>query len=147
LLDVFTQTNPGPPPGAAVRAAAAAAGPCFFAIEIAAGAAAGVGAGIAESGTVAETGAGIATTFAAEVAPGAAAAATYHVCTPLCPRHAPDFEAAIEYDPSPQIPFAPAGAPPAACANALAAPIKNTPAIINIFVMQRSSKVVPFEKR
>ncbi len=57
-----------------------------------------------------------------------AAGAAYHVCTPLCPRHAPLFDSAVEYDPSLQIPVAPAGA----CAKTLAAPNTHTPAIIQI---------------
>jgi hypothetical protein len=140
LLDVFTHTSPGPPPGAAVFAAAAAAGPCFFA-AIGAGAAAigaaAEGAAIAGAGFAIGVGAGIAAAFevAATGAPFDAAdagAAAYHVCTPLCPRHAPLFEAAVEYVPSLQIPFEPAGAPAGACAIAPAAPIARTPIIINI---------------
>jgi hypothetical protein len=118
LLAVFTQTNPGPPPGAAVFAAAAAAGPSFFGAGAdPTGAPAGTGALMAGGALVAAAGAGI-----------DAAGAAYHVCTPLCPRHAPLFDSAVEYDPSLQIPVAPAGA----CAKTLAAPNTHTPAIIQI---------------
>ena len=80
--------------------------------------------------------------FAVE-ATGAPAAgiAAYHVCTPLCPRHAPLFAAAVEYVPSFQIPFAPAGAPAGACAITLAAPIANPPTTVqSTFVIAATSK-------
>ncbi len=127
MLAVFTQTNPGPPPGAAVFAAAAAAGPSFFAPDAPP---AGVGAGSDATGAPAGVGAPIAgTAFASGAGAGIAVAeAAYHVCTPLCPRHAPLFEAVVAYVPSLQIPFAPAGAPAGACANAVDAAITHSPA-------------------
>jgi hypothetical protein len=138
LLDIFTHTNPGPPPGAAVFAAAAAAGPGFFGAGAdATGAPAGVGAPTAGAPFASAVGAGIAATEAA-----------YHVCTPLCPRQAPLFAAAVEYDPSLQIPVAPAGAPAGTCAIPLAATNNPAiiPAIINIFfviagILRKSSSL------
>jgi hypothetical protein len=136
LLAVFTQTNPGPPPGAAVFAAAAAAGPSFFPAGAATAAAPppGVGACIAGTGFVSPVGAPISGAgFVSAVGAGISGTkAAYQVCTPLCPRQAPLFAAAVEYVPSRQIPFAPAGAPAGACAQTLAAPKTHTPAIIQI---------------
>jgi len=139
LLAELTHTNPLPPPGATGLAAAACAGLSFFpevAGAAAVGAAAGVGAGLAGAAVAAGVGAGIAAGFAAAaVGAGAAAgAAAYHVCTPLCPRHAPALLAAVEYVPSLQIPFAPAGAPAGACAIALPAHTASAPASIKLIV-------------
>ena len=143
LLDVFTQTIPGPPPGAIGFCAAASAGLNRFVAEdpkqalsrrsrrrslssvygvgICFGAvlAAGVGAGIAGAGAAG---------FAGTLPQASPSFAIYQVCTPLCPRQAPSFDAAVEYVPSLQIPFVPAGAPAGACAPAPREPAPREPA-------------------
>ena len=43
------------------------------------------------------------------VAAAAEGVAAYQVCTPLCPRHAPLLDLAVEYVPSLHCPVAPAG--------------------------------------
>ena len=150
MLSVFTHTIPGPPPGAAVFAAAAAAGPPFAEAVLGAeaGVAAGVGAGIAAEGFAAGVDAGAAAAVgAAPAVPGAfTGAVEYHVCTPLCPLHAPLLLAAIEYVPSLQIPFAPDGAPAGACAPATPHIIATRP-IHTSFLILFSCRVLFSEHR
>jgi hypothetical protein len=104
----FTQTSPGPPPGAGVLAdleladlgldeaaeevEAAGAGDCF-----------GAGAGAA-------AGAGVEAVALAEELDVPASAA-YQVSTPLCPRQAPCFLGVEVNVPSLHFPVVPAGAP------------------------------------
>lgn len=129
MVDRFTHTIPGPPPGAGALAvpdvpfgvaaegfAAATAG-----AAVAAGFAIGAGAGAAGAGAAA-AGAGFAigaeaagAAFAAVAAAGAAEAA-YQSFTPWCPRQAPILLAAFVYVPSLHCPVEPAGAGPDAAA-------------------------------
>lgn len=137
MLDEFTHTIPGPPPGACVRAAAIAAGLCrpdpagfaFTAVRVGAGAAAigallGAGAvaigvegatAVFVTGVIAVGTGAAATDFAPVVAPPVS---VYQSFTPLCPRQAPSFIAALVYVPSLQAPVDPAGT----CAIATPAP-------------------------
>jgi hypothetical protein len=101
LLAELSQTRPGAPPGATGLAAAACAGLSFLA-----GVAALEGAGMAVGAEIAGAGAGMDGYFVPVVegadSAGVEAAGTgvadkaYQVCTPLCPRHAPDLLAAVE---------------------------------------------------
>ena len=85
----MTHTRPGPPPGAGVPVAAELFGALDFGVlAIGAGVGAGAGAGVA-------AGAGeLADPFAAFVFVAGVPAAN-QVWIPLCPRHAPDFDAAL----------------------------------------------------
>jgi hypothetical protein len=97
LLDVFSHTIPGPPPGARVLAAAFDVEEAVFAVVAAA---AGAAAAVVFAALVAAAGASAVVVVAALVAAAGAGAAVgadaYHSFTPWCPRQAPCLLAAVE---------------------------------------------------